>query len=117
MNKKLNFLKMSKITVWVSLLILTMGIFSMIQNTKTFKMEKADGTISSLPLNLGIEFTGGSVFEVNLGEESSTTELRELLSESLTKNPQIQKSGDVYIIRTEFISNPCLLYTSPSPRD
>ncbi|MBT01990.1 protein translocase subunit SecF [bacterium] len=110
MNKKLNFLKMSKITVWVSLLILTMGIFSMIQNTKTFKMEKADGTISSLPLNLGIEFTGGSVFEVNLGEESSTTELRELLSESLTKNPQIQKSGDVYIIRTEFISNPDEIY-------
>ncbi len=40
MNKKLNFLKMSKVTVWISLSILIMGIFSMIENTKVFKMEK-----------------------------------------------------------------------------
>ena len=93
MNKKLNFLKMSKITVWVSLLILTMGIFSMIQNTKTFKMEKADGTISSLPLNLGIEFTGGSVFEVNLGEESSTTELQNYFLKALPKTLKSKKAA------------------------
>ncbi len=108
--KKFQFLKLSKIATCFSTVVLIFGIFSMFKNTQDFKMENIDGKMISLPLNLGIEFTGGSVFHVALGEESSTTELRDLLSETLTRTPQIQKGDNVYVIRTEFISNPDQIY-------
>jgi len=110
MKQKFEFLKLSKVAICFSAILLIFGISSMFKNTQNFKMENTEGKTISLPLNLGIEFTGGSVFQVSLGEESSTTELRDLLSEVLTRTPQIQKSDNVYIIRTEFISNPDEIY-------
>ncbi len=110
MTKKFEFLKLTKIAIFFSAAVLILGISAMIKNTEKFKMEDADDKTVSLPLNLGIEFTGGSVFQINLGEQSSTTELRDLLSEVLTRTPQIQKSDNLYIVRTEFISNPDEIY-------
>ncbi|ACV62010.1 protein-export membrane protein SecF [Desulfofarcimen acetoxidans DSM 771] len=56
-------------------------------------------------LNLGIDFTGGNIFEVRFNKQVTVNELRNALSEYELQDSVIQQSGgNDYIIRTKELS-------------
>ena len=56
-------------------------------------------------LNFGIDFTGGSIFQIQFTTEADDAQVREIVSSHVTQTPTIQKSGDnEYLIRTVELS-------------
>lgn len=52
-------------------------------------------------LNLGIDFTGGSILHLKMPAEVTSAELRSTLSEFGLGKAEVQKSGDEFYIRTQ----------------
>ena len=85
--------------------------------------------------NWGIDFTGGTIMEFQIGQSFDTDDIIKILNNYKVKDFKVQKigtKGDTVSIKTSPISNEtrlsiikdieskynfCLLYTSPSPRD
>ena len=55
-------------------------------------------------LNLGIDFTGGNIFELRFTEQVQVKELREALREYKMEDSMIQQSGADFIVRTKELS-------------
>lgn len=55
-------------------------------------------------LNLGIDFTGGTIFELKFPQTVSVTQIRQVLEENKIENPVIQKNGEkIAFIRTKLM--------------
>lgn len=51
-------------------------------------------------LNLGIDFTGGSILHIKIEEKVTAAEVRSVLKELDLERAEVQKSGDEFYIRT-----------------
>ncbi|HOQ09593.1 MAG TPA: protein translocase subunit SecF [Syntrophomonadaceae bacterium] len=51
-------------------------------------------------LNLGIDFTGGSITHIKLPSQVTTAEVREVLEKQGLEKAEVQKSGDEFYLRT-----------------
>ncbi len=57
--------------------------------------------VLTLGLNFGIDFTGGSLMEVQIASETNVDELRSVISANGYDTARVQPSGEDYIIRLE----------------
>ncbi len=91
MKFNVNFLGRRKIWYIISLLIIIPGIISLFTQG----------------LNAGIDFTGGTLIQVDFTETVTAGELRTFVDSNVQQNASIQASGEEnkeYIIRTESLS-------------
>lgn len=88
----MDFVGKRKIWFTISLLLIIPGIIAM------FMFDR--------PLNLGIDFTGGTVLTLEFNQKVSTGEVRDVLAEFNRANSTILESGakDI-IVKTEFLNN------------
>ena len=81
------------------------------------------GSLSFKGLNLGLDFSGGTLIEVSYEEAADLIDIRDLMTNNGFDDFQVVNFGsnsDVLIKVADKNGNSqlgCLLYTSPSPRD
>ncbi len=78
------FIKRRKIFYIISLLIIIPGLVSLVMNG----------------LNLGIDFTGGSIVQVQMDSSVQSAQVRSALKEIGMERADVSKSGNQFLIRT-----------------
>lgn len=92
----MNIIGRRKIWFAISLLIIIPGLITMIYRWATF----------GSPLNLGIDFTGGNLFNIEFKSDVSVNQIREALKTVKLENSIIQMSGNrAAIIRTPVLND------------
>ncbi len=88
-KRPFHFIKLRKIWYIISILILLPGIISLF----------------SQGLNLGIDFSGGSLLDLRFNQPTTVQEVRQVIGEFGLEGASIQRSGEVdFIIRTRELS-------------
>jgi len=78
------FIKRRKVFYIISLLIIIPGLVSLVMNG----------------LNLGIDFTGGSIIQVQMDSSVQSAQVRSALKEIGMERADVSKSGNQFLIRT-----------------
>ena len=78
------FIKRRKVFYIISLLIIIPGLVSLVMNG----------------LNLGIDFTGGSIVQVQMDSSVRSAQVRSVLKEIGMERADVSKSGNQFLIRT-----------------
>ena len=78
------FIKRRKVFYIISLLIIIPGLVSLVMNG----------------LNLGIDFTGGSIIQVQMDSSVQSAQVRSTLKEIGMERADVSKSGNQFLIRT-----------------
>ena len=78
------FIKRRKVFYIISLLIIIPGLVSLVMNG----------------LNLGIDFTGGSIIQVQMDPTVQSAQVRSALKEIGMERADVSKSGNQFLIRT-----------------
>ena len=83
---QIDFLKRSKLYYIISLIIIIPGLVIML----------------TMGLNLGIDFTGGSILKITYTEEVALEEVRDVVTTMVTQTPSVNESdANSFIIKTE----------------
>ena len=85
---QINFMKPRKIASMLSIIMILISL----------------GSLTFRGLDLGLDFTGGTLIEIQLSKPTDLERIRDVLGLKLDDDFQVSYFG-------------CLLYTSPSPRD
>lgn len=98
--KRFSFLRARPAMIGVSIALMALAVISMTANGGRF----------GAPLNLGIEFTGGMVFDLDLGQEPDVQAVKDAVAPLLSRSPSAQvvtEGGQsVVSLRTEEVDDP-----------
>lgn len=88
----MNFVGLRKVWFTLSLLLIIPGIIAMFMHDK--------------PLNLGIDFTGGTTLNLEFAQKANTGDVRDVLADFNRENSTILESGEKgMIVKTAFLQN------------
>ncbi|MCH7493708.1 protein translocase subunit SecF [bacterium] len=100
MQRRFSFLRARTPMIALSALVLALAVAGLVRNSATI----------GAPLNLGIEFTGGVLFDLDMGGDPDVEAVRAVLEPILAKAPQIQVVEEagrpILSLRTEALEDP-----------